>query len=236
MGSRPSYALALTFVLILAFDTATPAVTVALHDGTDTVGSWDSSGALGKSVRHAELLAPAIDTVIREGGARAGDLTHIAVGVGPGPFTGLRVGVTSGRTLGAALRVPVLGFCTLDILASASGLEEDFLVATDARRREVYWARYTWRSGHGAERLGDPAVSKPGEIPAAGVPVVGEGAKLYPDVLRDVREPAYPSAGVLAGMAASEIERRGSVLPPLPLYLRRPDARVPGPRKQVTPA
>ncbi|MGH3355595.1 MAG: tRNA (adenosine(37)-N6)-threonylcarbamoyltransferase complex dimerization subunit type 1 TsaB, partial [Nocardioidaceae bacterium] len=125
-------------MLLLAFDTATPAVTVALHDGRDVLARHTEVDAM----RHGELLAPGIATVLERSGVNRRELTDVAVGVGPGPFTGLRVGLVTARTLGLVLGVRVHGVCTLDVLAAESGLTEPFVVATDARRKEVYWASY----------------------------------------------------------------------------------------------
>jgi tRNA threonylcarbamoyl adenosine modification protein YeaZ len=125
--------------VLLAFDTATPRVTVALHDGSTVVAAWHSEEGL----RHGEMLAPGIEAVLAEAGAGRRDVTAVAVGAGPGPFTGLRVGLVTARTFGFALEVPVYAVCTLDVLAAEavdSGLD-DFVVATDARRNEVYLAR-----------------------------------------------------------------------------------------------
>ncbi len=101
-------------MFILAFDTATPAVTVAVHDGYDVVAHESAVDAR----RHGELLAPSIAAVLAKAGARPGDVTAIAVGTGPGPYTGLRVGLVTARVLGEALGVPVDGVCTLDIIAA----------------------------------------------------------------------------------------------------------------------
>ena len=133
-------------VMLLAFDTATPLVTVALHDGEDVVCELVSE----RPLQHGEQLAPLIDRALRETGLVREDLTAIGVGVGPGPFTGLRVGLVTARTLGYVLEIPVYGVCTLDVLAieavdtGAVGNEGDgeFVVATDARRKEVYLATY----------------------------------------------------------------------------------------------
>lgn len=125
-------------MLLLALDTATPAVTVALHDGDDVVASSSQVDAR----RHGELLLPAIDRVLAEAGLKVDALTGIVVGIGPGPYTGLRVGLMTADAFGLALGVPVHGVCTLDGLAYAADLEGPFVVATDARRKEVYWARY----------------------------------------------------------------------------------------------
>jgi len=217
-------------VLLLAFDTATPAVTVALHDGKRLLAEESVVDAR----RHGELLAVSIRDVLAAAGARAADLTGIAVGVGPGPYTGLRAGLVTARVLGSALGIRVHGACTLDVIACAvaSGAPGgDFIVATDARRKEVYWARYTATG----QRVSGPEVSAPGE---AGVscPVAGEGALLYPAELGPPIEPRYPSAAALAGLTAARIAAGEPMLPAEPLYLRRPDARIPGPRKRVTPA
>lgn len=107
----------------------------------------------------------------------------------------------------------------------------EFLVATDARRREVYWARYS-PSG---ERLSGPAVGAPAALPA-GLPVAGDGGLLYAGLLGDPIEPRYPSAATAARLAAQRLAAGGPLLPPEPLYLRRPDARVPGPPKSVLAA
>ena len=103
-------------MLLLAFDTATPAVTVALHDGQRVLAEASTVDAR----RHGELLAPSIAKVIAEAGAEPRDLTGIAVGVGPGPFTGLRVGVVTARVFGRTLGIGVHGLCTLDALARAA--------------------------------------------------------------------------------------------------------------------
>jgi len=215
-------------VLILAFDTATPAVTVALVDGER--GVLAESSAVDPR-RHGELLAPAVTEVLRQGGAVPADVTDIAVGLGPGPYTGLRVGVVTALAFGNALGKPVRGVGTLDVLAHGARVEGPFLAATDARRKEVYWAAY---DGTGARTSG-PSVDRPADVPGAGTrPAVGAGAELYVDVFGDVREPRYPSAAVLADLVAKRLEEGGELLPPEPLYLRRPDARTPGAPKKVS--
>src|SRR4051795_9994793 len=128
--------------MLLAFDTATPLVTVALHDGDDVV--WE--GVSERPLKHGEQLAPLIDQALRDTGLVRQDLTAIGVGVGPGPFTGLRVGLVTARTLGHVLELPVYGVCTLDVLAveavDTRTVTGGFVVATDARRKEVYLASY----------------------------------------------------------------------------------------------
>jgi tRNA threonylcarbamoyl adenosine modification protein YeaZ len=216
-------------VLLLAVDTATPAVTAALHDGRCVVAESSRVDAR----RHGELLLPAVDRVLAQAGAKLDAVTGVVVGVGPGPYTGLRVGLVTASTFGSVLGVPVHGLCTLDELAYASGLDEPFVVATDARRKEVYWARYD----SVRERAGEPAVDRPADIAerVASLPAVGAGALLYPEVFADARGPEHVSAGALAALAAEKLAAGEEFLPPLPLYLRRPDAQVPKNYKVVTP-
>ena len=227
-------------MLVVGFDTATPAVSVALHDGERVVS--EAFAADGR--RHGELLAPMIANVLADAGASRTDLTAVAVGVGPGPYTGLRVGVVTARVLGAVLGIPVHGVCSLDVIAadaaSPSLPGREFLVATDARRKEVYWARYD----AAGVRLEGPLVGSAASIPgAAGLVVAGSGGQLYPEAFGKVIGPAYPDARTLCTIVAGTIVA-GTTVPwlavPLlaaePLYLRRPDAREPGPPKRVTPS
>lgn len=134
---------------------------------------------------------------------------------------------------GLALGVPVHGVCTLDGLAFAADLEGPFVVATDARRKEVYWARYA----DSRTRLTDPAVDRPADIAGqvAGLPAVGAGALLYPDTFPRAHEPEHVSAAALARLAAEKLAAGEELPAPRPLYLRRPDAQVPKNYKVVTP-
>ena len=147
-------------VMLLAFDTATPLVTVASTTASDVV--WRAASR-ERPLQHGEQLAPLIDRALRETGLVRQDLTAIGVGVGPGPFTGLRVGLVTARTLGYVLEIPVYGVCTLDVLAveavDTRAVTGDFVVATDARRKEVYLASYD----ETAARLDGPAVLRPAE-------------------------------------------------------------------------
>ncbi|MCF6524132.1 tRNA (adenosine(37)-N6)-threonylcarbamoyltransferase complex dimerization subunit type 1 TsaB [Streptomyces sp. JJ36] len=231
-------------MLLLALDTATPAVTVALHDGDRLLARSDQVDAR----RHGELLLPAVDRVLREAGRELTEVTRLVAGVGPGPYTGLRVGLATAESFGSVLGLPVLGLCTLDGIAYATGLTTPFVVATDARRKEVYWARYA----DARTRLGEPAVARPAEIAGevAGVPAAGAGALLYADTFTGARPdlPSQASAAALAALAAERLTAAGTAaaavdaapadagfLPPRPLYLRRPDAKVPAGYKVVTP-
>ena len=214
-------------MLLLALDTATPAVTVALHDGTAVVAAHSQVDAR----RHGELLLPTVDRVLAEAGLRLDAVTGIVVGVGPGPYTGLRVGLMTADTFGLALGVPVHGLCTLDGLAYAADVGGPFVVATDARRKEVYWARYA----DSRTRITEPAVDRPGDLDPGGLPAVGAGALLYPETFPDARGPEHVSAASLASLAAERLAAGEDLEAPRPLYLRRPDAQVPRNYKVVTP-
>ncbi|BEP12431.1 tRNA (adenosine(37)-N6)-threonylcarbamoyltransferase complex dimerization subunit type 1 TsaB [Acidothermaceae bacterium B102] len=223
-------------MLLLAFDTSTPAVTVALHDGDQVLAEATELGVN----RQGELLMPSIQAVLAMAGAEPRDLTHVVSGTGPGPFTGLRVGLVTARALGDALGIEVHGVCSLDALAllhKDSAGTGGLVVMSDARRREVYCAGYTPEG----VRTHGPLVVRPDalrdQLPPQAV-LAGAGAILYRDhfpdhVVRD--DQPYPEASALATIAAAQIAD-GTAGPADPLYLRRPDAVPPAPRKQVTPA
>lgn len=212
--------------MLLSFDTATAFVSVALHDGERIRAERTSD----QPMRHGEQLGALIEAVLIESAVKPAELSRIAVGVGPGPFTGLRVGLVTARTLGFALSIPVIGVCSLDILAveavATDAVAGGFVVATDARRKEVYLASY---DGSG-RRLAGPVVERP-DVVATALPVVGAGAALYPAAFPHAAGPTQPSAGWLA---RAVVEERVPSLAPDPLYLRRPDAEAPGKPKPVS--
>jgi tRNA threonylcarbamoyl adenosine modification protein YeaZ len=206
--------------MLLALDTATPATTVALCDGDRVIGSVAHVDPL----HHGELLAPAIQQVLADTWVAPTQLTAIAVGVGPGPFTGLRVGLVTANMLGAVLRIPVSGVCSLDVLA-LEGPDGDIVVATDARRKEVFWARYLDR-----RRVDGPHVDRPADV-RSDLPTLGEGARIHPEQFPRAVDPIYPTAERLGvGVTSGQLD----LLPAMPLYLRRPDAVVPGARKPAS--
>ncbi|MFG1607332.1 tRNA (adenosine(37)-N6)-threonylcarbamoyltransferase complex dimerization subunit type 1 TsaB [Actinoplanes sp. NPDC049265] len=218
-------------MLVLALDTATPASTAA-------VAHVSGAGLHGLAERrtvdpraHGELLAPQIHATLEEAGVRPGDLDAIVAGVGPGPFTGLRVGLATAASMGQALGVPAYGVCSLDGLGRAAGPGR-VLVATDARRREIYYATYV--DGH---RATDPAVDKPSNVRADADRAVGEGAVKYSEILGlPIDEHVlYPPGVALIALAADRILGRAGSEPLTPLYLRRPDAVEPSARKPVLP-
>ncbi len=226
-------------MLVLTIDTATPAVTAGVvRVGPDGI-EVRSERVVLDARRHGELLAPAVREVLAEAGCEPARIDAVVAGVGPGPFTGLRVGLVTAATFADAVGVPAYGVCSLDAVAAAVAPPGDgsLLVATDARRREVYWAVYA-----GAGRNTRPDVSRPAELaarlPALGVTAMaGAGAAMYAEVLgRPLVEPAYPTVGGLARLAASRLLAHDPAEPLTPLYLRRPDAVPPAARKAVTPA
>jgi tRNA threonylcarbamoyl adenosine modification protein YeaZ len=186
-------------MLILAIDTSTPAVTagVVSLEGVDVLAECVTIDARA----HAEQLTPNVVAALADAGLTVADLNAVVVGCGPGPFTGLRVGMATAAAYGHALGIPVHGVCSLD----AIGIDTagDALVVTDARRREVYWARY--RDG---ARVDGPAVNAPADVPGAAEALA--------------RPPAYPTA---AGLVRVVPDWTADPAPLVPLYLRRPDAK-----------
>jgi tRNA threonylcarbamoyladenosine biosynthesis protein TsaB len=224
-------------VLTLAIDTATAQVGVAVGRDGRVVGEVRIDGAR----RHAEELAPAIDYLRRETGVRLDQLACIAVGTGPGLYTGLRVGVTTARTLAQVLDVPVVGIPSLDLVAYPWRTTHRRVVAViDARRKEVFAARY-WPVPGGLQRDGDYTVEPPETIAAELVAdageslLVGDGALAYRDAFAGLDRvelagpaAAAPSVAALVELATARFEReefcRADEV--TPLYLRRSDAEI----------
>jgi tRNA threonylcarbamoyladenosine biosynthesis protein TsaB len=234
-------------VPVLALDTSAAASAAVVDDAGRTLATRSS----GETRRHAEALTPLLDAVLTEAGVARTDLTAVVVGTGPAPFTGLRVGLVTARTLGLALGVPVHGVSSLDALALAAVRATgapDVLVVTDARRREVYWARYravvAAGTAAGAELVDGPGVEAPAALADRGLDgalLVGAGTELYPDALPvadavaglpalTVVDPADLARAALARLATAA---PGTVLPTEPLYLRRPDAVPPAAGKRA---
>lgn len=214
-------------MIIVALDTATPATTVAVCRDGEILAERSIIDAR----RHAELLTPSIQAVLSDARVALSQVTDIAVGIGPGAFTGLRVGLVTARALADALDVDIHGVVTLDVLARASGLQEPFAVVSDARRREVFWGRY---SGE-AIRVEGPFVGAPVEVAdhLDGIPVVGAGATPFSDLFADIRSPELPAAGALALQAWAALVAGRRLLPAEPMYLRRPDVTPAATQKSV---
>jgi tRNA threonylcarbamoyladenosine biosynthesis protein TsaB len=228
-------------VLVLAIDTATAQVSVAFGDQGAVLGEVRLAGGR----RHAEQLAPAIDYLRRELDIGLGHLAAIAVGTGPGLFTGLRVGVTTGKVMAQALRIPVVGIPSLDLVAYPLRHSDRMIVAVlDARRREVFAARYRPVPG-GVQRVSDYAVHTPAELvadlaaePGAephGLLLAGDGVARFPEEFGALEhaevagsEFAAPSVDALVALATARAEREEFELPAelRPLYLRQSDAEI----------
>ncbi len=215
-------------MLLLALDTSTSAVTVALHDGHSRLAETTRVD----SRAHGELLAPGLVQTMGTAGIRPEQLTDIVCGLGPGPFTGLRVGIVTARMLALVTGARLHGVCSLDAVAydAAGGLPPgtELLVATDARRKEVYWARYAVGEP-GAARVTTitaPAVNRPGDLPddVRELPTAGRGPHVYADLFPNPVPPLDVSAAALAELTAYRLAAGEPMPPGEPLYLRRPDA------------
>lgn len=221
-------------MLLLAIDTSAIASAALIQDGVvlDSFATEDTRS-------HAEVLASGIEKLLATLPA-GGRPEAIAVGVGPGPFTGLRSGIATARTLAYVWHLPLHGVVSLDALAwevlvsfgRGERAASPFIIATDARRKEVYWARYA----ADGELLEGPQVGSVAELPAD-LPVFGYGAGLYSDALAGRAVPefrqAQPKAAALGLFAAATLARGETLLESTPLYLRESDAQVPGPRKRA---
>ncbi|EHR59483.1 tRNA (adenosine(37)-N6)-threonylcarbamoyltransferase complex dimerization subunit type 1 TsaB [Saccharomonospora cyanea] len=205
-------------MLVLAIDTATPAVTAGVVDLEQQSATVLAERVTHDARAHGELLTPHVLDAVGRAGVRLRDIAAVVCGVGPGPFTGLRAGIVTAAALAHSLDIPAHPVCSLDAIAAdtvnGGDFAEPFLVVTDARRREVYWAAYD----ADGRRTGGPEVSKPADLDAA---------------VRRV-EHANPSPAGLARAAAPAVFSGAEPGPLTPLYLRRPDATVPGARKRVT--
>lgn len=260
-------------MLVLALDTSTPAVTAGVCRLESADAEHSAGGAQPRvttlAVRvtedaraHAELLTPHILECLDSAGITAAELDAVVVGVGPGPFTGLRVGMATAAAFADAIGVPVHGVCSLDGLAArarAAGVDGDVVVVTDARRREAYHARYdddgVRTSGpivgpaadidlDGARPVGDPV--RIAEIPdavaaAATTDAAAPGATAAGTVVAsglastgpDIEALTSPDPAGLIAVAAADLLAGTTPAPLEPLYLRRPDAVPP---KRVEPS
>lgn len=209
--------------ITLALDTSTIVCAGVAQDQLALAGL-----SVGDQTSHAELLADSVAAVLSQAGLTFDEVSEVIVGVGPGPFTGLRVGIATARTLAWTRGITPKGVCSLDVLAlqwklSNTPPTSDFVIATNARRKELYWARY----GASGERVGEPQVSDPQLLPA--LPTGGPGANLYPI-------PGEFAADAPVELAAAIMAAHGKELPDVgiePLYLRKPDAELPRTRKST---
>ncbi len=224
-------------MLVLGVDTSTPQVAVAIGDRHGLRGEVRLVGER----RHAEQLAPAVQYLCHELSMRLGEVSAIAVGIGPGLFTGLRVGVTTAMVMAQALRLPVVGVPSLDLVAfPLRHAGRDIAVAIDARRGEVFHARYTPVPG-GVQRVGDYGLATPADLVAElGVEgeallLAGDGVARYEEHFsalehaeRAGAEFCWPSVSALVELAVGRVEREEFCTPweLRPLYLRESDAHI----------
>lgn len=229
-------------MLVLGLDTSGPAVSVGLVElepGDPPHWGREATWQVVDGRAHGELLATGVAAVLVELGAAPADLGAVAVGLGPGPYTGLRVGVVTAAALADALRVPSYGVLSLDAVAVQGDGAGRRLVVTDARRREIYWAEYD----EDDERVAGPAVLRPADLERAlldtgwqGV-LVGEGAHLHAGAFpgREVLpDPLHPTGDAVVLLAARRALDGAPSEVLVPRYLRRPDAVPPGAAKPVT--
>jgi tRNA threonylcarbamoyl adenosine modification protein YeaZ len=199
--------------IVLALDTSTPAVTAGMVRRDDLRVLAERVTVDARA--HAERLTPNVVAALADAELTMADLDAVVVGCGPGPFTGLRAGMATAAAYGHALGIPVHGVCSLDAIGVRTA--GDTLVVTDARRREVYWARY--RDG---ARTHGPAVNGPADVdPGTAESVAGspEHAGLFG---LPVCEPSCPTP---AGLVAAVSDWSADPEPLVALYLRRPDAK-----------
>lgn len=189
----------------LVIDTATSRTSVGLFDGATPLFAGRHDGA----TEHGEALPRLVNGALEMAKASGKEVSEVVVGMGPGPFTGLRAGITFARVFSRARKVPLAGVCSLDGIVS--GVDGEYIVATDARRKELYWAKYD--SGR---RIGELHVSLPEDVKGLGLPVYGEGAKKY-GFEADI-DLIYPHPLFL--LAATEWAENVHA----PMYLRKPDA------------
>lgn len=224
-------------MLIIGIDTATAQVSVAVGGHEGVLASTQSL----RGKQHAEVLTPAIEFTCRQARIELNEISVVAVDLGPGLFTGLRVGVASAKAMAHALNVPMIGVSSLDLLAFPVRFTSRLIVATiDARRGELFYAFYRQVPG-GVQRISPHQVGSPddlaSEILASGEEclLVGDGAQRYREVFEGLKKIeiveegfAHPSASSLVMLAHAQALREQWVKPwdLQPLYLRKPDAEI----------
>lgn len=208
--------------MLLSIDTSA-GTSVALTRTEGLPGAAESTSA--DTMKHAEVVGTMISDVISQLGAQATDVTAVVAGVGPGPFTGLRVGLAAASAFAVGRGVPLLPVVSHDAIAFDALEEVDgpVIVVTDARRRELYWSVYDGWSPHGLpNRIAGPSLSKPEDVPTE---IEGRQLTRW--------DSAEVSAGLLGIIAARRLAAGLEFEPFEPLYLRSPDVTMPGAPKRV---
>lgn len=223
--------------MILGIETSVENVGVALGDHNGI----RATAAISSDRKHAESLTPMIQFVLQQAECDMSDVSAIAVDIGPGLFTGMRVGIATAQTLAWALEVPVVPVCSLDALAHvATWSDTPIAAALDARRGEVYWALYRTR-GHELQRITEPIVTSPDDLAihiadrAEEVVCVGTGFKRYVDTFEGNPwahivggDTLFPTASAVVTLGALALLDDKTVAPDKvePMYLRAPDAEI----------
>jgi tRNA threonylcarbamoyladenosine biosynthesis protein TsaB len=223
-------------VLVLGIETSTAQSSVCLGTERGLV----ASASLSRGQAHGEFLAPAIDFCLRHAGVGPDAVNGVAVSLGPGLFTGMRVGIATAQMFAHARRLPVVGLASLDLLAfPVRHVRRSICSVLDARRKELFWAFYRPVPG-GVQRVSEfrvgPAGKLAGEIEAASEDVlcIGDGAAANRQLLESAGADvgsigsAYPSAAALVELALPRLVREETQRPEdlLPVYIRKPDAKI----------
>ena len=222
-------------MLILGIETATERVSVAIGGHEGVIGLFEVTWGR----RHAETLVPAIEFVCRQADIELDEISVVAVDVGPGLFTGMRVGLAAAKSIAQALRVPMIGISSLDLLAFPCRHTDRVVVPViDARKDEVFYAMYRQVPG-GVQQVAEPMVGPVDELVAdllarsQDALLVGDGALRYRNEILDgfhceFGGDAHPSAGPLVQLAHAQALREEWVNPweIEPIYLRAPDAQI----------
>ena len=222
-------------MLILGIDTATARVGVSIGGHEGVLGLFEVT----RGRRHAETLVPAVEFLCRQADIEIGEISVVAVDVGPGLFTGLRVGLAAAKSFAQALRIPMIGISSLDLLAFPNRLTDRVVVPViDARKGEVFWAMYRAVPG-GVQKVAEPTVGPVEELigdllaRSQDVLCVGDGAHRYRDEILEgfhceIGSDAHPSAAPLVQLAHAQALREEWVNPweIEPIYLRAPDAQI----------
>ncbi|MTA71491.1 MAG: tRNA (adenosine(37)-N6)-threonylcarbamoyltransferase complex dimerization subunit type 1 TsaB [Actinobacteria bacterium] len=226
-------------LVILGIETSVEHVGVALGDYRGV----RAHSMLASDRRHAESLTPMIQFVMQQAEVEMSDLSAVAVDVGPGLFTGMRVGIAAAQSIAWALELPMIPVCSLDVVAMNAHWSESVVAASlDARRGEVYWALYRMRAiGAEPQRITEPVVSSPEDLAVhladrgEEIVCVGSGFDRHQEVFQALQwaqflgaSGSYPSATHLVTLAGQRLAADDTVLPGAvePMYLRAPDAEI----------